>query len=169
MATSERNDRQSARAAGPVSSGTADPWSAQARHQLECGMLAWVAVLESAEALHRFLLDTTHRARKRHETIGSRVHAAADIETMAALQQELWRLDTDAATRYGEELTDVLTHMGAEVLDQVEQAAERWVDDSQRTAAMLMPATLGSGVDWPRGLWGGGRAPGLARAGAVAV
>jgi len=104
---------------------------------MECSMLAFVAVLKSAEAMHRFLLGNMHRARARHESVRSRVHRAVGADQLAALQLDLWRFDTDAVSRYWEEVAEVLTHMNAEVMDQTSHALGLWVDDAQRTTAEL--------------------------------
>jgi hypothetical protein len=52
-----------------------DPWSAALRRQLECTTLGMVAMLESAEAIHRYLLDSTRAARHRHEAWRKRIRA----------------------------------------------------------------------------------------------
>ena len=118
------------------------PFSVAARHQFECAMLGCAAVLKSAEAMHRFLLDSTQGARKRHEAIRSRVHAAAGLEQMAALQAELWRFDTDLANRYWEEVADAATHMNAELFDQTSKALEWWADDAQALVPALTERTM---------------------------
>jgi hypothetical protein len=102
---------------------------------MECGILAFVTVLKSAEAMHKFLLGNIHRARERHEAVRSRIHRADGVEELMALQVDLWRFDTDVANRYWEEVAEALTHMNAEVLDQSTHALDRWVDDAQRTVA----------------------------------
>jgi hypothetical protein len=115
----------------------ADPWSSALRNQLECGMLGFVAMLESAEAMHRLLLDSTHSARKRHEALRARVHAAGSVEQLALAESELWQFDTDLLTRYWQDVGETVTHMNAELQAQASEALQHWFDD------MLTPTAIG--------------------------
>jgi hypothetical protein len=101
---------------------TDDPWSAALRHQLECTMLGTVAMLESAEAMHRFLLDSTRAARQRHESLRERVHAAGDAPQLIALEADWWRFDTELATRCWNEVAETMTHMASEWFDETTKA-----------------------------------------------
>ena len=125
----------------------ADPWSGAMRHQLECGMLAFVAMLESAESMHRFLLDSTHSARKRHEAMRARVHAAGSMDQLALAESELWRFDTDLMSRYWQEVAETVTHMNAELQTQVSEAVEHWFDDMPAPATLLATGT-GPAARW---------------------
>lgn len=155
MATSRRNGRRAevaaaaevARASAAPRGAAADPWSTGLRHQLECGTLAFVAMLESAESMHRFLLESTQRARKRHEAIRARIHAAPGVERMAMLESELWQFDADLAARYWEEVGETLAHMNAELLDETGKAVEHWFEDAQGTAAALAEQSVPAGME----------------------
>ena len=99
-----------------------DPWSAALRRQLECTTLGMVAMLESAEAMHRYLLDSTLAARQRHEALRARIHDATETPQLLALEGDLWRFDTDLAWRCWNEIAETMTHMGTEWLDESSKA-----------------------------------------------
>ena len=105
----------------PVHHGD-DPWSAALRGQLERTTLGMVAMLESAEAMHRYLLDSTHAARQRHEALRARIHDATETPQLLALEGDLWRFDTDLAWRCWNEIAETMTHMGTEWLDESSKA-----------------------------------------------
>ncbi|WP_298834025.1 hypothetical protein [uncultured Piscinibacter sp.] len=98
-----------------------DPWTAALRRQLECTTLGMVAMLESAEAMHRYLLESTRAARRRHEAWRARIHGAAETPQLLALEGDLWRFDTDLAWRCWNEIAETMTHMATE-----------WVDESTK-------------------------------------
>lgn len=156
MATSRRNQRTvpATEAAAPSASPArrqavaTDPWSSALRNQLECGMLGFVAMLESAEAMHRLLLDSTHSARKRHEALRARVHAAGSVEQLALAESELWQFDTDLLTRYWQDVGETVTHMNAELQAQASEAFQHWFDDMLTPAAISEPAGRVPALPW---------------------
>lgn len=99
-----------------------DAWSSALRRQLECSTLGMVAMLESAEAMHRFLLDSTRAARERHEALRRRIHETREMPRLLALEGDLWRVDTELATRCWNEITETMTHMASEWLDETTKA-----------------------------------------------
>ena len=72
--------------------GDEDAWSGALRRQLECSTLGMVAMLESAEAMHRFLLDSTRAARERLEALRRRIHETREVPRLLALEGDLWRV-----------------------------------------------------------------------------
>ena len=101
-----------------------DSWTSAGKRQLAWWIDVSTVMFKGAEAMRRAQLNAAHLARVRHEEVAERLLAAQDLAGVMALQSELLRFDTAGATRYWQELFDLASRTGADMLGCAGRAVE---------------------------------------------
>lgn len=120
-------------------------WSEQARHQMECSLQTFGALLRGSEEMGQAQIDAVQQALEHHRELQHRLQQAEDLPQLMELQSELWRFEAAVAGRYWHDLMDAALRMNAEMMrsqmDLLGSAAE-----AQRSAPQAVQSVMGGGV-----------------------